>query len=43
MSTDHTAIAVRVRELAQLFNSLDPSPFHDQDLAGEADQYTPIR
>ena len=39
MNTDHPAIEIRVRELAQIFNSLDPSPFHDQDLASEADQY----
>ena len=25
-------IEVRIRELAQLFNSLDPSPFHERDL-----------
>lgn len=32
-------IAVRVRELAQLFNSLDPSPFHERDLDNDAEEY----
>lgn len=32
-------ISVRVRELAQLFNSLDPSPFHERDLDNDAEAY----
>lgn len=32
-------ISVRVRELAQLFNSLDPSPFHERDLDTDAEEY----
>lgn len=32
-------IEVRIRELAQLFNSLDPSPFHDRDLDKDAEQH----
>ena len=32
-------IEVRVRELRQLFNSLDPSPFHERDLDDEAETY----
>ena len=30
---------LRLRELAQLFNSLDPAPFLDRDLAREAEDY----
>lgn len=29
-------VSIHVRDLAQLFNSLDPSPFWDRDLDGEA-------
>jgi hypothetical protein len=32
-------IEIRVRELAQLFNSLDPSPFHERDLDDDAEAY----
>ncbi len=32
-------IEVRLRELAQLFNSLDPSPFIDRDLDDEAERF----
>lgn len=32
-------IEVRIRELAQLFNSLDPSPFHDRDLDSDAEEH----
>jgi len=32
-------IEVRVKELAQLFNSLDPSPFIERDLDAEAEEY----
>ncbi len=32
-------IEVRIRELAQLFNSLDPSPFHERDLDDDAEDY----
>ncbi len=32
-------IEVRIRELGQLFNSLDPSPFHERDLDGDAEAY----
>ena len=34
-----TRIEVRLRELAQLFNSLDPSPFFDRDLDDEAEEF----
>lgn len=32
-------IDIRIRELAQLFNSLDPSPFHERDLDDDAEEY----
>ena len=32
-------IEVRIREVAQLFNSLDPSPFHERDLDDDAEAY----
>ena len=32
-------IEVRVREVAQLFNSLDPSPFHERDLDADAEEF----
>lgn len=32
-------IEVRIRELSQLFNSLDPSPFHERDLDDDAEEY----
>ncbi len=41
--TDSNAMAslieVRIRELSQLFNSLDPSPFHERDLDDDAEAY----
>ncbi len=33
------AVSIRVRDLAQVFNSLDPSPFWDRDLATEAAEF----
>jgi hypothetical protein len=32
-------IEIRLSRLAQLFNSLDPSPFHDRDLDQDAEEY----
>lgn len=32
-------IELRLRELAQLFNSLDPSPFHDRDIDADAEEF----
>jgi hypothetical protein len=32
-------IEVRLRELAQLFNKMDPSPFIDQDLDADAEEF----
>jgi hypothetical protein len=36
---DAGVIEVRVRELSQLFDSMDPSPFHERDLDREAEEY----
>jgi hypothetical protein len=30
---------LRLRELAQLFNSMDPSPFHERDLDADAEEF----
>lgn len=30
---------LQLRELAQLFNSMDPSPFHDRDLDADAEEF----
>lgn len=35
----HGTIEVRIRNVQQLFNSLDPSPFIDKDLDAEAEQF----
>jgi len=32
-------IDIKVNSLAQIFNSLDPSPFHDKDLDADAEEY----
>src|SRR5262245_60046431 len=32
-------IEVRVQDIGQLFNSLDPSPFHERDLDDDAEAY----
>jgi hypothetical protein len=37
--TAASVIEIRIRDLAQLFNSLDPSPFHDRDLDQDAEEY----
>ena len=37
--TPPAVIEVRIRELAQLYNSLDPSPFHERDLDADAEEY----
>jgi hypothetical protein len=39
METPNTAIMLRLRELAQLFNSMDPSPFVERDLDADAEEY----
>lgn len=33
------SIELHLRVISQMFDSLDPSPFHEQDLALEAEQY----
>lgn len=35
----HGRIEMRLRELAQLFNSLDPSPFLERDLDADAEEF----
>ncbi|MBM3963286.1 MAG: hypothetical protein FJ306_15525 [Planctomycetes bacterium] len=32
-------IALRLRELAQLFDSFDPAPFHEKDLDRDAEEF----
>lgn len=40
MSTEHdNLIEVRLRELSQLFNMMDPSPFIDRDLDADAEEF----
>jgi hypothetical protein len=40
MSTPrHNQIEMRLRELPQLFNSMDPSPFRDRDLDAAAEEF----
>ncbi|MGH9323263.1 MAG: hypothetical protein ACRD3V_25695, partial [Vicinamibacteria bacterium] len=36
---DHRIIEVRVAELKQLFNAIDPSPFHERDLDPNAEEF----
>jgi hypothetical protein len=36
---DRHVIDVRVSDIRQLFNSLDPSPFHERDLDRDAEKY----
>lgn len=36
---DSQQIELRLRELAQLFNSLDPSPFIERDLDSDAEEF----
>jgi hypothetical protein len=37
--TDRHVIDVRVSDIRQLFNSLDPSPFHEKDLDRDAEEF----
>ncbi len=39
MAKEDAVIEVRIRELSQLFNSFDPSPFHERDLDRDAEDY----
>ena len=32
-------IELRLREVAQLFNSMDPTPFHHKDLDPDAEEF----
>lgn len=36
---NHHHIAIKLREITQLFNSMDPSPFHEKDLDHDAEEY----
>jgi len=38
-TTVQNVIEVRLHDLAQLFNSLDPAPFHEKDLDQDAEDY----
>lgn len=38
MTTAHE-IKVRLRDIRQLFNSMDPSPFHEKDLDHDAEEF----
>jgi len=38
-STERASIPLHLRELSQLFDSLDPSPFYDKDLDPRAEEY----
>lgn len=38
-SPSTVAIRLQLRDLAQLFNSMDPSPFHDRDLDADAEEF----
>lgn len=37
--TPHAHLELRVRELAQLFNSMDPTPFHNKSLDWDAEAF----
>ena len=39
ITSDCTVIELHLRRLSQLFDSLDPSPFHERDLDRNADDY----
>jgi hypothetical protein len=39
VTPNHRIIEVRLRELNQLFDALDPSPFREKDLDGNAEEY----
>ena len=39
MVADHRVIEVRLGELRQLFNAIDPSPFRDRDLDPRAEEF----
>ena len=39
ISQDHRIIEIRVAELRQLFNAIDPSPFRERDLDPKAEQF----
>ncbi|MFN7138936.1 MAG: hypothetical protein ACK4UN_06335 [Limisphaerales bacterium] len=36
---EHHRIEIKLREISQLFNSMDPSPFHEKDLDSDAEEF----
>lgn len=38
-SAPHHRLEIRIRELKQLFNSMDPAPFLEKDLDADAEQF----
>ena len=38
-SLPHHRIEIRLRSISQLFNSMDPSPFHEKDLDHDAEEF----
>jgi hypothetical protein len=39
MVSDPATIQVRIHELRQLFNSIDPSPFRERDLDADCEEF----
>ena len=39
MKRPHHHIEIKVRDINQLFNSMDPAPFHEKDLDDDAEEY----
>src|SRR5689334_14841195 len=39
LADGETAIEININRLSQLFNSFDPSPFHERDLDKDAEEY----
>ena len=39
MVTPENVITISLAEVEQLFNTMDPSPFHERDLDDKAEQY----
>jgi len=39
MPTDRTTIQVRIHELRQLFNTIDPSPFRERDIDPDCEEF----
>jgi len=39
MVTPENVITISLAQVEQLFNTMDPSPFHERDLDDKAEQY----